>query len=87
MKIDYCRKDAIFFVFGGLCGAALYMGVYSQLKGSALLERILGGKATLAATPNESFSAIISGIPGIVVALIVAIAFGVIAWKLPSRST
>lgn len=81
------RKDAIFFVLGGLCGAAIYMCIYSALKGSALMEEILGGKATLAATPNESFNAIISGIPGIVVALIAAIAFGVIAWKLPGRKT
>lgn len=81
------RKDAVFFVLGGLFGAYIYMLVYSKFKGSVLLEKILGGKVTLAATPNESFSAIITGIPGVVVALIVALALGVIAWKLPSKSS
>jgi hypothetical protein len=81
------RKDAIFFVVGGLFGAYLYMVIYSKLKGLALLEKILGGKVTLAATPHESFGAIITGIPGVVVALIVALALGVIAWKLPSKSS
>ena len=80
------RKDAIFFVIGGLCGAAVYMAIYSSLKGTALLENILGGKVTLAATPNESFGAIVSVIPGVIVALVLAAAFGLIAWKLPSRS-
>jgi uncharacterized membrane protein YedE/YeeE len=80
------RKDAIFFVFGGLFGAYIYMITYSQFKGSALLEKVLGGKVTLAATPNESFSAIITGIPGVVVAIIVALALGVIAWRLPGKS-
>jgi hypothetical protein len=63
------------------------MVIYSKLKGLALLEKILGGKVTLAATPHESFGAIITGIPGVVVALIVALALGVIAWKLPSKSS
>ncbi|MHC4587173.1 MAG: YeeE/YedE thiosulfate transporter family protein [Planctomycetota bacterium] len=80
------RKDAIFFVFGGLFGAYIYMITYSQFKGSALLEKVLGGKVTLAATPNESFSAIITGIPGVVVAIIVALALGLIAWRLPGKS-
>jgi len=79
------RKDAVFFVLGGLCGAAIYMAAYSALKGTALLENIFGGKVTLAATPNESFGAIISSIPGIAVALVLAAAFGIAAWKLPGK--
>ena len=81
------RKDAVFFVLGGLFGAYLYMITYSKLKGTMLLEEILGGKVTLALTPNESFSAIITGIPGLLVALIVAFVFGLIAWRLPSKSS
>jgi uncharacterized membrane protein YedE/YeeE len=75
------RKDAVFFIAGGLCGAFLYMLVYSKFKGSILLENVLGGKVSLAATPNESFSAIINGIPGIV------IAFSFAAWKLPAKNS
>jgi len=81
------RKDAVFFVLGGLCGAAVYMAAYSALKDTALLENILGGKVTLAATPNESFDAIIPLIPGVVVALVLAAAFGIAAWKLPGRNS
>ncbi len=81
------RKDAVFFVIGGLAGAFLYMLVHSKLKGTFLLEKILGGKVTLALTPNESFSALITGIPGVVIALIVAAALGFAAWKLPEKSS
>ena len=81
------RKDALFFALGGLFGAYLYMVFYPKFKGTALLENVLGGKVTLALTPNESFSAIVTGVPGIVVALIAAAAFGLIAWRLPSKSS
>ncbi len=79
------RKDAVFFVFGGLFGAYLYMVVYLKFKGTFLLENILGGKVALAVTPNESYKALLEGIPGIVVALIVALALGLVAWRLPSK--
>jgi uncharacterized membrane protein YedE/YeeE len=80
------RKDALFFVLGGLVGAFLYMVVYSKLKGTLLLEKILGGKVTLALTPNESFKALIEGVPGVVVALVVALTFGLVVWVLPNKS-
>ena len=79
------RKDAIFFVLGGLVGAYLYMLAYAQLQGSFLLEKILGGNVMLALTPDRSYPALIDGIPGIVPALIIAIAIGVVAWRLPGR--
>lgn len=81
------RKDAIFFILGGLAGAYLYMLAYAHLEGTFLLKKILGGNVTLALTPNASYPALIGGIPGIVTALIVAIAIGVVAWKLPGRRT
>lgn len=80
------RKDALFFVLGGLVGALAYMLVYPLAKNSGLLESIFGGKSTLALTPNESFPAIIQGIPGLVVALAIAAIFYLIAWKLPSKN-
>ena len=80
------RKDAAFFVLGGLGGAFLYMITYSKFKGTMLLEEVFGGKVTLAATPNESFGAILTGIPGLAVALAVAGMFCLVAWKLPDNS-
>jgi hypothetical protein len=80
------RKDAIFFVIGGLVGAYGYMLIYPILKGTFLLEKILGGKVTLAKTPNESYKALLESLPGIAVALVVAVVLAVIAWRLPGKS-
>ncbi|MEX0999224.1 MAG: DUF6691 family protein [Thermodesulfobacteriota bacterium] len=79
------RKDAIFFVLGGFAGALIYMLIYTNAKTTGLLEEILGGKSTLALT-ETSYPALIENIPGIAVALGIAVLFGIIAWVLP-RST
>jgi uncharacterized membrane protein YedE/YeeE len=81
------RKDAIFFVLGGLLGAFLYMLVYSRLEGTVLLDKILGGEVTLALTTNDSYQALIKSIPGIVVASIVAVVLGIVSWKLPGKNS
>ncbi len=79
------RKDAIFFLLGGLVGAYLYMLAYARIQGTGLLENILGGKVTLAQTPDPSYPALLGGVPGLIPALIVAVIIGVVAWKLPGR--
>ncbi|MBW2544112.1 MAG: YeeE/YedE family protein [Deltaproteobacteria bacterium] len=79
------RKDAIFFILGGLLGAYLYMLAYANLKGTSLLDKILGGNVTLALTPDPSYPALINGIPGVITGLVVAVLLGLIAWKLPGR--
>ncbi len=81
------RKDAIFFIAGGLVGAWLYMVTYSAFKGMFLLDNILGGKVTLAQTPKESYAVLLDKIPGIIPALIVALVLGVIAWRLPGKTS
>jgi len=42
------RKDAIFFVLGGLAGAGLFMAIYGRLALTRIFHPLLGGKATLA---------------------------------------
>jgi hypothetical protein len=79
------RKDAGFFVLGGLAGAYLYMLAYAHLHGTFLLEKILGGNVTLALTAGTSYPALLDGIPGVIPALVVAVVFGVVAWKLPGK--
>lgn len=80
------RKDAIFFVLGGFVGAFIYMLIFANVDASVLLEKIIGGKSTLALT-ETSYPALIDNIPGIAVALVVAILFGFIAWLLPKGSS
>ena len=78
------RKDALFFIAGGLLGAFAYMLIYASLKASFLFNK-LGDKITLATTGNEKFAALLPGLPAIVVAGFIAIVFVAIAWKLPDN--
>ncbi|MBW2560417.1 MAG: YeeE/YedE family protein [Deltaproteobacteria bacterium] len=79
------RKDAGFFVIGGLVGAYLYMLAYAHLQGTFLLKKILGGNVTLALTSGTSYPALINGISGVATALVVAVVLGVVAWRLPGK--
>ncbi|MBU0679785.1 MAG: YeeE/YedE family protein [Proteobacteria bacterium] len=78
------RKDALPFLVGGLVGAFLYMVLYGRLKGTFLLAEIAGGKSTLAMTPSNH-PALITGLPGLAVALVVGVLFIAIAFALPSK--
>ena len=76
------RKDALFFVCGGLLGALLYTLVYGSIKGTWLFDTIAGGKVMLA-TGSEKFEPLLPMIPGTAVAATIGIIFMLIAWKLP----
>lgn len=76
------RKDALWFVLGGLVGACIYMLLYGFLEGSFLFAK-LGGTSTLAATGSGEFPALLPDLPGLVVAGVIAVVFIIIAWKLP----
>lgn len=78
------RKDAVPFILGGLVGAFIYMLIYGSLKGSFLLAEIAGGKTTLAMTPTK-YQALITGMPGLAVALGLAVVFIAIAFILPGN--
>jgi len=79
------RKDAVFFVLGGLVGALIYMFVYTKIQTAGIMENFLGGKSTLALT-QTSHPSIIENIPGIAVALGIAVIFALIAWALPKST-
>ncbi|MGD8977800.1 MAG: YeeE/YedE thiosulfate transporter family protein [Gammaproteobacteria bacterium] len=79
------RRDAVAFVFGGLAGAFAYMLSYPAVKATGLLDPIAGGKSTLAATGNESFVALVPGVPGWMLAVGIGILLMGIAWVLPGR--
>lgn len=77
------RKDAVFFVIGGLVGAFMYILVYGRVKATGILESIIGGKSTLAVTGNSSYPVLIDSVPGVWVALVIAVVFALVAWGLP----
>jgi hypothetical protein len=81
------RVDALFFVGGGLLGAAAYMLTYTGVKATGLLDGILGGKATLGAIAGTKYPALFAGVPGEVIGLVMGIVLIAIAALLPDRFT
>jgi hypothetical protein len=77
------RKDALFFMGGGLLGALIYTMVYGKIKGSWLFDEIAGGKVMLA-TGADKFQALLPMIPGALLAAVIGGMFMIIAWKLPN---
>lgn len=79
------RKDALFFVGGGLLGALIYTLVYGSISGSWLFDKISGGKVMLA-TGSDKFQALLPMIPGTLLAAVIGVVFMLIAWKLPDKA-
>ncbi len=78
------RIDAIFFVVGGLVGAAAYMVSYSAVKTTGLLDKIAGGKATVGVIADTKYPALLS-LSGEGMGLLLGLALIAIAWALPDR--
>lgn len=78
------RKDALFFVAGGLLGAAAYMVSYPWWKSTGLLDKLAGGKVTLGMVPGASYDGL-TGLPGDVLGILLGAAFIVVAFVLPER--
>jgi hypothetical protein len=78
------RKDALFFIGGGLLGALIYTLAYGSIKGSWLFDTIAGGKVMLA-TGADKFQALLPIIPGTLLAALIGVMFMIIAWKLPDK--
>ena len=79
------RKDALFFILGGLLGAIVFTVMFEYLSPTFLFNKIGGGKSTLAETGIEKYITLIPELPSIVVAGSIAILFIFIAWKLPEK--
>lgn len=78
------RKDALFFIAGGLLGAAAYMATYPTWKASGLLDDIAGGKVTLGQVPGAAYQGILP-VSGDLLGIALGLVFVVIAFALPSR--
>ena len=79
------RKDAIFFVLGGLAGAGAYMIAYAGVKSTGILDKIAGGKSTLGAIDGSDYPSLIDGLSGEMVGIVLGIAFIAIAALAPSK--
>jgi hypothetical protein len=75
------RKDAMFFIAGGLLGAAAYMVTYPAWKAAGLLE---GEKLTLGAVPGTPYPGLFD-ISGDMLGIVMGLAFVAIAFALPER--
>lgn len=81
------RKDALFFIVGGLLGAFVYMLVYGAIENTALFTQISGGAIGLAQTNPEKYESFFGNIPALAVAGPIAIIFMAIAFILPGTTT
>ena len=79
------RKDALWFVVGGLVGAAAYMLTFTLVEGTGLLAPIAGGKSTLGAIVGTAYPALWPGLPGEWLGLGLAVLLGAVAFALPMR--
>lgn len=75
------RKDALFFILGGLVGAGLFMFTYGSLAETAIFNSLLGGRVTLAQTGK--YEALVSGLNGTLLAVMISAGFIVLSIKLP----
>ena len=78
------RKDALFFIAGGLLGAAAYMVTYPSWKASGLLDKIAGGKVTLGTIPGAKYEGL-TALPGDILGIVLGLAFIAVAFALPER--
>lgn len=78
------RKDALFFIAGGLLGAAAYLVTYPAWKASGLLDSVAGGKVTLGTVPGSKFEGL-TALLGDVLGIVLGLVFVVVAFALPER--
>jgi len=76
------RKDALFFIAGGLLGAAAYMVTYPFWKASGLLDDLAGGKVTLGTVPGSPYAGLMA-ISGDVLGIVIGAVFVLVAFVLP----
>jgi hypothetical protein len=79
------RKDALFFTAGGLLGAAAYMGSYAWVKGTGVLNSIAGGKTTMGKIAGADYPALMEGVSGEAIGILLGAIFIIIAFVLPNR--
>ncbi len=78
------RKDAVFFVLGGLLGAFVYTIAYEWLKGhTELFDAIAGGAVSIAQTGNSKYGALLPDVSGTLLGSLLGIMLMGVAYALP----
>ncbi len=78
------RKDALFFIAGGLLGAAAYMVSYASIKGTFLMDKIAGGKVTLGTIPGAKYEGL-TAIQGDLLGIALGVVLSIVAFVLPNK--
>lgn len=81
------RKDAWFFILGGLIGAGIFIVQYGGLADAGWMANWFGGKATLVDTGAKGASPLLEGGWTVVIAMLLGIAMFAIGWFLPLGTT
>jgi hypothetical protein len=81
------RKDALFFIVGGLLGAFIYMLVFGVIENTALFTQIFGGTVGLAETNPEKYQSLFGNLPALAISGPIALVFMAVAFLLPSTTT
>jgi len=77
------RKDALFFIFGGLLGAFVYLMIFGSIQDTILFKKIAGGAVSLVNTNPDKYSSIIENIPPLFISGPISVFFMGIAFLLP----
>lgn len=80
------RKDALFFIAGGLLGAAAYMATYPAWKATGLLDGIAGGAVTLGTVPGSKYDGLFA-MSGDLLGIVIGAVFVLVAFVLPENLT
>ncbi len=80
------RKDALFFILGGLLGAFFYMLIFGSIKESFLFNKIAGGAVSLVETNPDKYDALIGNAKALLIAGPIAIFFMLAAFLLPGKT-
>lgn len=79
------RKDALFFVVGGLVGALIYIIAYPSIEKTGILDSKLSNIKTIALIKGTNIGSLITS-NGFITATIISLVFIVVAFMLPYKS-
>lgn len=79
------RKDAGFFILGGIVGAGIFMMIYEFIKDTVLFDKIMGGSVTLFAIEGSKYEGLSNMVSATTGGIILGTVFVVIALVLPNK--